>query len=68
MRYPAYADVKWKRMLYMPTTKAQQEEILRIFREADEDQGGSLDFYEFLHLLRRFVDDSGFAQGKRILC
>ena len=23
VRYPAYADVKWKRMLYMPTTKAQ---------------------------------------------
>jgi Ca2+-binding EF-hand superfamily protein len=42
----------------MPTTKAQQEEILKIFREADEDQGGSLDFYEFLHLLRRFVDES----------
>lgn len=41
----------------LPRTKEQQERLVEMMHHYDEDDSGSLAFEEFLHLMRKFMDE-----------
>lgn len=47
-----------KQLLKINLTDAQAESLKSLVHEADDDQNGSLDFQEFLLLMRRMINEN----------
>merc|ERR1719327_1872269 len=49
----------------LPRTKEQQDRLLDMMHHYDEDDSGTLAFEEFLHLMRKFMDEDDCIEYSR---
>lgn len=48
-----------------PKTKQEQKMLTKVLSEIDADRSGTIDFREFLQLLRRFIDEAEYEMVER---